>query len=187
MSGKSHSSNVNRADGLYGARHDCDTVDVRGRFAACCPSGCCSWRCPVGPLCRNRQHRQGYAHGPILAARRIRNHRRLPRRCGVLVVGRHLRFCICTQAQGISYCAALTLAGESDYRLPTVAELQSIVDVTRAHPAIDPVAFPGTLDEVFWSATPSVGSPGSGWVVLFTDGGSSYYQSSFPFRVRCVR
>jgi uncharacterized protein DUF1566 len=48
------------------------------------------------------------------------------------------------------YMRSLTLAGKSDWRLPTQRELQSIVDRTVYHPSIDPI-FTDTLSDYYWS------------------------------------
>jgi len=56
--------------------------------------------------------------------------------------------------EAIAYCEGLDLAGKTDWRLPNIKELQSIVDYTRHDPAIDPAAF--TLSDPegwFWSST----------------------------------
>jgi len=81
-----------------------------------------------------------------------------------------------TQAASVTYCASLALDG-GGWRLPTFAELSSIVDSSRMMPAIDTSFFPGTPSTFFWSSS----SPGG--TVSFTGGG--------PFseggRARCVR
>jgi hypothetical protein len=48
-----------------------------------------------------------------------------------------------SEAGAENYCATLPLAG-GGFRLPTVSELRTILDVTRIAPAIDPSAFPNT-------------------------------------------
>jgi hypothetical protein len=93
----------------------------------------------------------------------------------------------CTWAEAKSYCDGITLAGQSDWRLPTKIELESIVDVTKAGPAIDTAIFPGTPIAYFWSASPYVASSGYAWIVYFGNGGSVSYGTSTTNRVRCVR
>jgi hypothetical protein len=89
---------------------------------------------------------------------------------------------------------SMTWAAAQDYcpsgfRLPTVKELSSIVDfaVAPPGPAIDQTAFPGTPAEGFWTSSPYAGLAGYAWLVLFTDGYSSYVGATNNCRVRCVR
>jgi hypothetical protein len=89
-----------------------------------------------------------------------------------------------TQPAAVSYCASLSLSG-TGWRLPTVMELQSIVDDTRASPAIDPEAFPSTPSERFWTA--SIPGSGNAWYVSFAKGDSGGQLQTQTFRVRCVR
>ncbi len=63
--------------------------------------------------------------------------------------------------------------GDCDWRLPTIQELQGIVDLTAAgcdggSPCIDPVF--GSTQTYYWSATTLAGSPFDAWYVLFTGG-----------------
>jgi hypothetical protein len=44
-----------------------------------------------------------------------------------------------TWANAITTCESLTLGGYSDWRLPNIRELKSIVDRTRYNPAISPI------------------------------------------------
>ena len=46
--------------------------------------------------------------------------------------------------KGIDYCLALSLAGYSDWRMPHVWELTTIVDYSTYKPAIDTLYFPDT-------------------------------------------
>jgi hypothetical protein len=95
-----------------------------------------------------------------------------------------------TWAAAKAYCAGLTSATIGPdgwvWRLPTRAELVSIVDVTRNNPAIDPTAFPSTPTESFWSSSPTARSPSSAWLVDFRDGSSAYLDTSIAIGVRCV-
>jgi hypothetical protein len=93
-----------------------------------------------------------------------------------------------TQAAGITYCSNLNLGGfSSGWRLPTVQELLSIVDVTVANQAIDANAFPNTPGNYFWTSSAYVGSSGNAWVVHFGVGASDVFATSNAYPVRCVR
>jgi hypothetical protein len=94
-----------------------------------------------------------------------------------------------------NYCAGLTLGGGGAWRLPTVSELQTLVDYTQtgllvdggAAPMIDTTFFPNTQPAVFWSATPFAGAEGFAWGVNFTFGNSNGYNTGPANYVRCVR
>ncbi len=81
---------------------------------------------------------------------------------------------------------AVTLGGHSDWRLPTIRQLLSIVDYERSNPAIDP-AF--ECDSAwYWSSTPYKVSPGGyAWIVYFGNGDSGWYGRTDGYRVRAVR
>lgn len=68
----------------------------------------------------------------------------------------------------LGYCDALELGGHDDWRLPTVRELQSIVDYGRLGPAIDP-AFLAQSDW-YWSSTTYLLELDHAWYVRFWDG-----------------
>jgi hypothetical protein len=86
-----------------------------------------------------------------------------------------------------NYCATLTLAGDSDWRLPSIEELISIVDLGASGSKIDPTYFPGTPSGVFWSSTPLGTSVFSAWYINFSGGLPTAYDVSMPYNVRCVR
>ena len=77
----------------------------------------------------------------------------------------------------------------SGFRLPTVKEMISIVDLTVASPdpTIDQTAFPGTPAGTFWTSSPFAGSSGSVWYVSFSTGNANIHDVSVSSNVRCVR
>lgn len=101
------------------------------------------------------------------------------------VVGAELR----TWSEARDYCDSLLLEGASDWRLPTRIELLSIVDFARKDPAIDPVAFPATPAELFWSSTLMFGvfNDPNAYLVAFDRGHSAPFTKQESIYVRCVR
>ncbi len=86
----------------------------------------------------------------------------------------------------VDYCAALTYAGFSDWRLPSAFELETIVDNGRYGPAIDTSAF-SCESSVYWSSTSYASNPGSAWGVDFYGGGAGWLDKDSSYSVRCVR
>ena len=70
------------------------------------------------------------------------------------------------QAQAV----ALDLLGATDWDLPTIDELQLLVDRERYNPAIDTMFFRDIQNDWYWSKTPAAWSSASAWLVLFDDG-----------------
>jgi hypothetical protein len=77
-----------------------------------------------------------------------------------------------TDASGfVTAVNASNLCGFNNWRLPTVDELQSIVDYGATTGAkIDATWFPNTQPGIFWSASPYVANPAVAWYVLFSLG-----------------
>jgi len=81
----------------------------------------------------------------------------------------------------------LTFAGQSDWRLPNIRELQTIVDRSVFDPAIDSVAFPNTPSSHFWSGSPDANDSSYAWYVYFHYGNANLNNWSFSHLVRLVR
>ena len=92
-----------------------------------------------------------------------------------------------TWEQAVTYCKNLTLSarGYSDWRLPSLDELQSIVD-SRYDPAIDATFFPGTVASIYWSSTHG-GCISCARYVDFNHGSEGYGYNNNNYYVRAVR
>ena len=87
----------------------------------------------------------------------------------------------------MTYCSDLTLDSKTDWRLPEVSELQSIVKYDASSPAINGVAFPGTNSSYYWSASSYAAFSSSAWRVNFNVGNVSASDKTGSYYVRCVR
>ena len=96
-----------------------------------------------------------------------------------------------------TYCAGLG----TGWRLPSLTELQTIVDDTTFNPAIDGTAFPNTPSTYFWTSSAfgasdggasdggasDGGASGGAWFVFFNSGFTGVNDAALTFSVRCVR
>lgn len=88
---------------------------------------------------------------------------------------------------GVKYCEELNHAKHQDWRIPSIDELQSIVDKTKSDITIDLVAFPDTRPMPYWSANTSENNSENPLVVDFSNGKTYGDDIIFMNYVRCVR
>jgi len=88
----------------------------------------------------------------------------------------------------IDYCEnTLQLGTYSDWRLPNVNELLSIVDFSSYHPAIDTSVFVNYLWIEYVTSSSSINNPTQVWYLSFNTGAVNTVAKDFALRVRCVR
>ena len=86
----------------------------------------------------------------------------------------------------IDRCEALTLGTHSDWRLPNINELTSLVDDTRYDPAISS-EFQNTISNFYWSSTTDADVTDHAWILYFGYGFQYYGNKTNNNYVRCVR
>lgn len=93
-----------------------------------------------------------------------------------------------TWEQALAVTDSSTLAGYSDWRVPNVKELLSLVDYTTNNPAINSSYFPNTATYPdYWTASPRAGSSYYSWTVSFRYGYFDYGSRSYGRFIRLVR
>jgi len=93
-------------------------------------------------------------------------------------------------SDAMTYCSTLG----TGWRLPSLTELQTIVDETKQNPSIDRDAFPNTPVDFFWTSSPQADPASSppamvsnAWYIVFIHGHSDIEPVTSTYFVRCVR
>jgi len=93
--------------------------------------------------------------------------------------------------QAVESCNNLTYGGYSDWRLPSISELETITDFGKSNPAVNTTFFPSTNFE-FWSSTQNIGDTEHVWGTDYRTGfvesidlNSGMFGTTNDFR--CVR
>jgi hypothetical protein len=88
--------------------------------------------------------------------------------------------------EAIAHCKALELDTHSDWRLPNINELKTIIDRSKVSPAIVD-GFTNTSSGSYWSSSTYEGDKRYAWDVYFYSGYTSSYGKGNSTYVRCVR
>ena len=93
-----------------------------------------------------------------------------------------------TWQEAIDYCEALNLGGDSDWRVPNINELKTIIDRSKTQPAIvDGFEYVGVNNHyIYWSST-TFNNGEQAWVIYFDNGYVLGYGKHYSYYVRCVR
>lgn len=92
-----------------------------------------------------------------------------------------------THAQAIAYCESATFGDRDGWRLPTLKELQTLIDARAASPALDADAFPDARAEAYWTSTVFAGDENKVWMLHVGKGVPQAALRSDTIHVRCVR
>ncbi|HON79264.1 MAG TPA: DUF1566 domain-containing protein, partial [Spirochaetota bacterium] len=120
-------------------------------------------------------------------------------RCTLLKSGiNHDPFCnytsptdVFTWDEAVNACNNLNNSqyrGYSNWRLPSVRELQSLADYAHGKtPSINEKAFPYTKSKEYWTSTSHANSPGNfKWFINFYNGTVNWNYTTTQYFVRCV-
>jgi hypothetical protein len=91
-----------------------------------------------------------------------------------------------TWLDAISYCDSLSKLGYTDWRLPNINELYTLVDITTSSPALDST-FEQSSNAKYWSSTTYSYEKTKAWHIDFNTGREDFSLKTSTLNIRCVR
>lgn len=93
-----------------------------------------------------------------------------------------------SQDNAVKYCNKLSLGGFSDWHLPSVDEIKTVIDKTRKDEHMIDKVFGYSLPDDYWTKDTTWRNFGKyGYYVFFKSGAVYYQNKTYPKYVRCVR
>ena len=91
------------------------------------------------------------------------------------------------QAQAVNAGDTGESLGQTNWRVPNIKELSSIVELSCSNPAVNEVVFPATPSSYYWSSSPNPVIGNLAFVVIFYHGNNFFMDKSNIKSVRLVR
>jgi len=92
-----------------------------------------------------------------------------------------------TWAGAVGHCLGKNVGGTRGWRLPSVAELASLIDPSLPEPFVPASVFTGVQSASYWSAASLADAPAFAWSVIFVGGFADPDDKDFTYFVWCVR
>ena len=92
-----------------------------------------------------------------------------------------------TWLQAKAFCTKATTGGFSNWHLPSITELDSLIDLTTVSPSANKSVFTDMFPSYYWSSSLVQGQQTEAWTVQFVEGALLFDNIESGFFVRCAR
>lgn len=92
-----------------------------------------------------------------------------------------------TWQDALQLSTSISDGGHSDWRLPNIKELATIVEKRCVDASVNATLFPATAPENFWTSTTVVGNESAAWAIAFYSGKNNTKEKLLDLYVRFVR